>query len=478
MCCIIEKKNYFCRIFDENMIENNSDTICALSSPAGVGAISIVRLSGNDSVEIASSIISSPVKLVGSSPRVLHFAKLINESGDILDEVLITKFLAPNSFTGEDMVEIFCHGSEYIQTEILSLLVRKGASIALPGEFTKRAFLNNKMDLAQSEAVADLISSGSKESHRIAINQMKGQVSNEIIELRERMIGLISLLELELDFGEEDVEFADRSELQKLTTEILDKVSGLIETFKYGNAIKSGVPVAIAGKPNAGKSTLLNSILKDDRAIVSSIPGTTRDTVEESIVLDGIKFKLIDTAGIRKSEDEIEKIGVERTLNKIGQSQIIVLIIDSTADDEENLNFVKDTSIQLSEDQFLVIALNKTDIVADFNITHYEEFGSVIKISAKTALNIDVLCSLLTDYVKSLKQSDASTIISNVRHIELFNKAHEALTRAKEAIASGISGDFVSQDLREAMYYLGEITGTISNEEVLGAIFSKFCIGK
>jgi tRNA modification GTPase len=357
------------------------------------------------------------------------------------------------------------------------LLVKNGANIALPGEFTKRAFINGKMDLSQSEAVADIISSNSSESHRLAINQLKGGISNEIALLREKMIELISLMELELDFSEEDVEFADRSRLLQIIQEIKTKINLLIESFKYGNAVKNGVPVAIVGKPNTGKSTLLNTLLKEDRAIVSDIPGTTRDSIEEEIFINGIKFRFIDTAGLRESKDKIEEIGVKRSLEKINLSQVILLIIEANSSEKEIDTIIKQVEKEINSSQKLILVFNKIDLLNKENIDLKYNYES-IKISAKHNKNIDLLHNSLSFYVKSLKTGIGDVILTNARHIEVLHKIDLALDRAIEGLNMQLSSDLVSQDLREAMHYLGEITGQVSNEEVLGAIFSKFCIGK
>ncbi len=455
----------------------NFDTICAISSPQGVGAISIIRLTGNKSFDIVVKSLKQPNKFESAEPRKAIFDTILLSKDEVLDEVILIKYNAPHSYTGEDMVEIFCHGSSYIQSEILNIMIKNGASIAQAGEFSKRAFLNNKLDLSQSEAIADLIHSSSREGHRLAINQLKGNISNEIAILRDKMIELISLLELELDFSEEDVEFADRNTLIELSTELNNKILKLINSFKFGNAIKEGIPITIVGKPNTGKSTLLNFLLKDDRAIVSDIPGTTRDSIEETIVMQGIKFRLIDTAGIRESDDEIEKQGVNRTLKKLDKAKIILLLIDATDCLDQNLNFIKEINEYVNSDNFLLVALNKTDI-ATTKHSKYDKIDNLIEISAKTGKNIDTLCDKMLEYVLSLKTTDTGVIITNARHIELFTKSSEALVRAINSLKQDISGDLISQDLREATYFLGEITGHISNEEVLGAIFSKFCIGK
>ena len=453
-------------------------TICAISSPAGVGAISIVRLSGPKSFDIAGKIVSNSTYFNKIEANKIVFSKIMTESSEVLDEVMISKFLAPKSFTGENMVEIFCHGSQYIQNEIVSLLIEKGASVAKPGEFTQRAFLNGKLDLSQSEAVADLISSSNAEYHKIAMNQMKGHVSDEIKQLRMKMIELVSLLELELDFGEEDVEFADRTQLKELTESLLIRIGKLAESFKYGNAVKNGVPVTIAGAPNSGKSTLLNALVQEERAIVSSIPGTTRDTIEEELIIDGISFRLTDTAGIRKSEDEIEKIGIERAYSKINKASLVVLLLDSNVEIGENKQIIHNIQSEITQDQKLIIVFNKIDKISKENAKLMSEIDGAIGISAKFKKDIENLLTQMTDYVFSLKTLETNVIISSVRHYEMLVKSVESLQIAAKALEDNLSGDFVSQDLREAMFFLGEITGDISNEEVLGAIFSKFCIGK
>ncbi|MDD4217416.1 MAG: tRNA uridine-5-carboxymethylaminomethyl(34) synthesis GTPase MnmE [Bacteroidales bacterium] len=460
------------------MFNEDNKTICAVSSPSGVGAIAIIRLSGLKSVEIAAKILNKPKKILTSDAGQMVFTTIVSENKKILDEVLMVKFLEPHSFTGENAVEIYCHGSEYIQSQIISELIAKGASVAQPGEFSKRAFLNGKMDLSQSEAVADLIASSTKEGHRLALNQMKGQISNEISDLRKKMLELVSLMELELDFGEEDVEFADRTQLSNITEELIQRTNNLIDSFKYGNAIKTGIPVAIIGEPNVGKSTLLNALLKDDRAIVSDIPGTTRDSVEETLIIDGIKFRLIDTAGIRNSEDSIEKMGVERTYKNIKKAQVILLMIDANSDDKQILSFINKIKKTITNEQYLLILINKNDIAKKEFFANLTEYAPVLKISAKTGENLDNLSKLMSSWVNSLKLSETNLILTNSRHLELFAKSNDALIRAKDAMNADLSGDFISQDLREAMYYLGEITGHISNNEILASIFSKFCIGK
>lgn len=455
-------------------------TICAIASPAGIGAISIIRLSGSGAFEIAEKIISKKALFNKSEHGKLLYTPVINISGEIIDEVLCVKFYSPHSYTGENSVEFYCHGSEYIQKDILSTLIKNGASLAKPGEFTKRAFLNGKMDLSQSEAVADLISSETREASKIAFRQLKGNISAEIKELRNRMIELLSLLELELDFSEEDVEFADRTEILSLIQKISDKIQNLIDSFRYGNAIKKGIPVVIAGEPNVGKSSLLNILLNEDRAIVSEIPGTTRDTIEEDFVIDGFKFRLIDTAGIRYASDKIEKLGIERTYRKISDAEIVIFMTEVNTDFEELKDkIIKLKSITDLNDKFILLVINKTDLLQNkITIPKIDFFDKIIPISVKTGHNIENLKSALVEYVKSLKPISTETIISSVRHLEILQKTKNALNSAKFSFEQGVTTDLISQDIREATYHLGEITGQISNDEVLQLIFEKFCIGK
>lgn len=447
-------------------------TICAISTASGSGAIGIIRLSGKDSFQIAANIVVRKSDYEKLEPRKMLFTELVDVNGSLLDEVMLAKFVAPSSFSGENMVEIYCHGSEYIARAILNSLTRYGAVLAGPGEFTQRAFLNGKMDLSQSEAVADLIASSTAESHRIAMSQLKGNVSSKIRDLRAKMLDLTSLLELELDFSEEDVEFADRTKLVALIDEICAETERLIKTFEYGNAIKSGVPVAIVGEPNVGKSTLLNAILHDERAIVSSVAGTTRDTIEEEFVIDGIKFRFIDTAGIRNADNEIEELGIKRTYSKLKSAKIVVLLLDNETYSrrEQMLASVKS---EISPDAHLIVVMNKCDVEnvpADMPVA----------ISALNGTNVDKLCSMFVEYVKSLKPESADVVIANARHIESLTATRNMLLSAKQSISDGVATDFIAQDLREANMHLGEILGAeiFGVEDVLGNIFSKFCIGK
>ena len=458
------------------MIENS--VICAISSPAGAGAIAILRLSGKGSIKVLYTLCKNSRKVIDVKEKEMVYTGIYNDKNELIDNVLICKYKAPESFTGEDMVEIFCHGSEYIQKQILDLCCDMGAEIAKPGEFTQRAFFNGKFDLSQSEAIADLIASKSKEDHRIAINQMKGTVSTEINNLRTKLIELVSLIELELDFGEEDVEFADRNHLSQIVDNLIIRINQLNNSFKYGNAIKNGVPVVIVGKPNVGKSSLLNVLLQEEKAIVSDIPGTTRDIIEDEINIEGIRFRFIDTAGLRNSEDTIEKIGIDRAHDRISKALIIMLIFDIDDTHESMQEMINQVNKRAAKESKIIVIRNKTDLIRNSEIDSISSDFEYIPISVKTNSNIDLLKIELLSIVKSFKAENTDIIISNVRHEQALKKASKSLSLVKKALNENISGDFISQDIREALYYLGEITGSISNEEVLGAIFQKFCIGK
>lgn len=453
------------------------DTICALATPQGIGALGIIRVSGEKSVEIVNSIFKGK-NLRAVHSHTLNYGYIVKE-GEIIDEVIVSVFLAPRTFTAENLVEISCHGSSYILQEILNLLVKKGCRLALAGEFTQRAFLNGRIDLSQAEAVADLIASENKASHDLAISQMRGGFSSLLKELRIELLDLASLLELELDFSEEDVEFADRSQLLQLLNQILQEINPLIESFTYGNAIKNGVPVAIIGKPNAGKSTLLNALLNEERAIVSDIAGTTRDTIEESININGIQFRFIDTAGLRETQDAIEAIGVAKALEKANTASIILYLVDietlSWKEVEADLNRLK------RENVFIILCLNKQDKNIDIKNTELskstENKYPVIKISAKESINLELLKEEMYLYIEKQKAS-SQTIVNNTRHLSALLKAQESLELCKKGLQSGLSSELVAIDLRRALEALGEIIGQVSNDELLGNIFGKFCIGK
>jgi len=460
----------------------NNDTICALATPSGTGAIALIRLSGLDSFKITDSIFiaaKSGIKIQDAEAYTIHFGKIYDED-ILLDEVLVSVFKTPHSYTGEDSVEISCHGSIFIQQKLIELLLKKGARMAQPGEYTLRAFFNGKFDLSQAEAVADLIASNSSASHNLALEQMRGGFSSKIKILRQELVDLASLIELELDFAEEDVEFADRSRFLKLLTEISKEVNLLIESFALGNVIKHGIPVAIIGKPNVGKSTLLNRILQEEKAIVSDIPGTTRDSIEDTISIEGFAFRFIDTAGLRDSTDTIETLGIERTYEKIRQSKIILYVCDITqstpADLEETLDDFKD-HIKDKNKRFIIIA-NKIDELMEMPrfFNKYVDLETIF-VSAKRNENINLIIDSLVTSVKDLDLGD-NTIISNARHLGALNKVSEAILAVENGFHEGIPTDLIAIDIRTALHYLGEITGEVTNNELLGNIFGKFCVGK
>jgi len=468
----------------------DNSIITAIATPAGSGAIAIIRLSGTGVLELVDSIFSATKQgklLSKQKGYTIHFGKIFDREGKPIDEVLVSIFKAPHSYTGEDSAEISCHGSAYIQQQLLQRLVEAGARMAQPGEFTLRAFINGKMDLSQAEAVADLIASDSEANHRLALQQLKGDLSNEIHKLREKLLNLVSLLELELDFGEEDVEFADRKQLKNLLLEIAAYASHLSESFALGNAIKKGIPVAIAGKPNAGKSTLLNKLLREERAIVSEIAGTTRDAIEDLIVINGISFRLIDTAGIRESDDTIEVMGIEQTMRKMENASIILALLDVTDVMNEQVEFLKSVisnSALLGKSIFAL--LNKIDrvepaVVDQFKKDIQSQVGPkipIIAISAKMGSHLEELHSALTNMVTDSTKHFGDILVSNARHYEALRQVNKGIERSLKGLDSNLPNDLLSQDIREVLYYLGTITGAITNDEVLGNIFSKFCIGK
>ena len=472
-------------------VGQNNDTICALSTANGVGAIGLIRISGNEALSIVSKISSK--NLVGAASHTAHFATIKNKLGEIIDEVLITIFSKGKSFTGEEIAEIGCHGSPFIQQQIIQLLLDNGCRMAEPGEFTMRAFMNGKMDLSQAEAVADLIASQSRNAHNIAMKQMRGGFSNELKDIREKLINFASLIELELDFGEEDVQFADRTQLNKMVNDVLLYIGRLAKSFELGNAIKNGVPVAIVGAPNTGKSTLLNTLLGEDRAIVSNIEGTTRDVIEETLNINGILFRLIDTAGIREGAETIEAMGIERSLEKIKSAQIVLVMSDyseegskaeghASMDTKTAAQWVNELQTQYPDKKFVLVG-NKVDLrYVDLNELSVPNFlrdvSKFISISAKEGKGIDELRSWMETQVLGNFDLANETIVSNVRHFDALNKTEASLQSAKDGLESDVSSDFVAMDIRQAMYQLGSITGDISSDEILGNIFSKFCIGK
>jgi len=460
------------------MISN--DTIVALSTPPGTGAIGVIRLSGTDAIRITNTVFSGK-DLEKQSSHTVHFG-LIKDGEAIIDEVVVALFVGPKSYTKENVVEISCHGSDFIIQQIIRLLIKNGASAAKPGEFTLRAFLNGGMDLSQAEAVADLIASDSAASHQVAMNQLRGGFSNELSDLREQLIHFASMIELELDFSEEDVEFANRDQLQALINKIVLVVNRLIRSFELGNVIKQGINTVIAGRPNAGKSTLLNALLNEDRAIVSSIAGTTRDTIEEVLNINGINFRLIDTAGIREATDAIEAIGVEKTMEKISQSAILMYLYDMTT---LSLEEIKKDIMDLYKPGVAFIAVgNKLDLSVDLKAKHSSlpsglpEEIRFIHISAKDLFRIEELKEVLYEAAVGDRLSDGHTMVTNIRHLEALQRTREALNRVSEGMINPVTSDFLAMDIKQALYYLGEITGSVSNDDLLDNIFSKFCIGK
>lgn len=455
------------------------DTICAASTAPGVGALGVIRVSGKNAIPLVDSIFKGK-NLNEVNSHTVHYGFIVSskeEGAETVDEVMVSVFRAPKTFTAEDLVEISCHGSPFIQQQILDLLVKKGGRLAAPGEFTQRAFLNGRIDLSQAEAVADLIAAQNKASHHVALNQMRGGISGELKNLREKLIDFTALIELELDFSDEDVEFADRQELKDLVKELQEKIGVLASTFEYGNAIKNGVPVAIIGKPNAGKSTLLNALLNEERAIVSDIAGTTRDTIEETLTLDGITFRFIDTAGIRHTEDEIEAIGVEKAREKAEQARVIIHLYEDAPDLLDELETVL-------EDKVVFNLMNKIDKHDLWNeeykkalsekYPNYKHFG----VAVKTGLHLEEVKKELVEEIKSGIDENA-VIITNVRHKEALINAMQALDAVKAGMQSGLPGDLLSFHLREALRDIGSITGEIEvDRDILGTIFGKFCIGK
>ena len=461
----------------------DTDTIVAPATLPGSGAISIVRISGPRALEAVSAVVSCNRPLQEAPGYSIRYGTALQDDGSILDEVLVSVFRAPHSYTGEEAAEISCHASRYVVQTLLQRLCDAGARAAEPGEFTRRAFVNGKMDLAQAEAVADVIQSDNAAAHRVAMNQLRGGYSSRLKELRDKLLEVTALMELELDFSEEDVEFADRSRLVSLVEETLAHIRTLTDSFRLGNAIKTGIPVAIVGATNTGKSTLLNALLGEDRAIVSDIAGTTRDTVEETFNINGTVFRLIDTAGIRETEEEIEKIGINRSLLKLSQADIVLGVIDATAPLSEQRTRVQEIVSRIRfDEQTLFILLNKMDRVSEPSVPE-DLSGSkevvTIPLSAKTGAGLETLKDkLLTVWEERLKGAEQALLVTNIRHYNALHKAADALELVKSGIASGTPTDLVSQDLRDSLYHLGSILGTITDDEILGRIFERFCIGK
>ena len=486
------------------MYIKNEDTICAPATVPGTGAISVIRVSGPDALTIADKVVACRKGTIAEAAGyTMKFGTISDASGAIVDEVLVSVFRAPHSYTGENSVEISCHASSFIATSIMNLLYDAGARAAEPGEFTQRAFLNGKMDLAQAEAVADVIASQNAAAHRIAFKQMKGGFSSELRAMRSELLELVSLMELELDFSEEEVEFADRSQLDHLMTALIAHISRLIDSFKLGNAIKNGVPVAIAGATNTGKSTLLNALLGEDRAIVSDVHGTTRDTIEETLNIDGVMFRFIDTAGLRETTEVVEKIGIERTFKKISEASVVLGMVDLTRDFESTCETVREIVEKVDfSSQKLAFLLNKTDVcpvnknvnIVNYIVSLFDSLGissslvsddtlegaavAIVPISAKRGSGIDVLRAILAVSQRDLLGDSDTTLVTNQRHVQALSDARTSLLRAQDGLATGIPTDLVSQDIRECIYALSSISGEISAQDVLINIFSNFCIGK
>lgn len=499
----------------------DSDTICAISTPSGVGGIAVVRVSGSDAFSIVDTIWRGR-RLTEATSHTAHLGDIIDPENqeEPLDTALATVFRAPRSFTGENVVEISVHGSRWIQRELLNLLIRQGCRMAEAGEFTRRAFANGRLDLAQAEAVADVIAASSRSAHRLAASQMRGDFSKHISELRDQLVEIASLLELELDFSEEDVEFASRSHLKNLAELLLAKISTLVSSFSTGAALKDGVPVAIIGEPNAGKSTLLNVLLSDNRAIVSDIPGTTRDTIEDTMEIDSVLYRFIDTAGIRETTDTVENLGIERSYSAISKARIVIWLVTPDMSQERFADFRKSISTHLTDGAKLIVAVNKIDtlVATDGNNSSLvknelicnglidekhindkisnDDFSNVnallakfaesidstetplLHISASTGQNIPTLLNQLYKYSGADESENADLIVTNARHYEALTHAKSSLIRVIDGINTNISGDFIAQDLRETIHHLSSITGSITTEDLLKTIFEKFCIGK
>lgn len=462
------------------------DSIVALATPSGAGAIAIIRISGQDAIPIADSVFKSikNKNLVSQKTHTLHLGHIVDGS-KTLDEVLVSVFKGPNSYTGENTIEISCHGSTYIQQQIIQLLLRKGCRMADAGEFTLRAFLNGKLDLSQAEAVADLISSDNEASHQIAMQQMRGGFSNEIAKLREELLNFASLIELELDFAEEDVEFADRTQFHELLNRIEFVLKRLIDSFAVGNVIKNGIPVAIVGEPNVGKSTLLNALLNEERAIVSDIAGTTRDTIEDELTIGGIGFRFIDTAGIRETKDYVESIGIQKTFEKIEQAQVVLYLFESFRFQVSGSEYILE--IEKVKNKYplkpLLVVINKIDLIS------IEERDSIsqqldklnvqqVLLSAKQKIGIDELKNQLLSFVNTGALRNNETIVTNTRHYDSLLKALDEISKVKYGLETNLSSDLMALDIREALYHFGMITGQVTNDELLGNIFANFCIGK
>ena len=464
---------------------SRNDTICAVATASGTGAIAVIRISGTWSFTTALCIFRKNGKTLDINsiePYKAYYGEIFDPVPDdkpMVDDVLATFFKAPHSYTGEDAVEISCHGSYFVQQKILELLCTRGCRLAQPGEFSKRAFINGKLDLAQAEAVADLIASQNEAEHRIAVNQLKGGFSNELRDLRTKLVDLTSLLELELDFSEEDVEFADRTKLYEILDSSLKHIGKLTNSFRMGNAIKNGIPVAIVGETNTGKSTLLNAILGEERAIVSDIAGTTRDTIEETFTIDGLMYRFIDTAGIRETSETIEKIGIERTFKKISEADIVIGMIDGTKTKNEIEMAAKTITERVNPlTQKLLLVINKRDLMDAATLSSLPDPTAFTLISAKNADDVEALKYIIRSNTDAPHLDGNTTLVSNIRHFEALTHAMDSLQQVKNGMDGNLSADLLAQDLQQALYYIGSITGEVTTGEVLNTIFSRFCIGK
>ncbi|NAS30197.1 tRNA uridine-5-carboxymethylaminomethyl(34) synthesis GTPase MnmE [Flavobacteriaceae bacterium R38] len=461
----------------------SKDSIIALATPPGAGAIAVIRISGDDAIQLASRFFKPVGKkeLLTQKSHTIHLGHII-ENERVIDEVLLSIFKGPNSYTGENVVEISCHGSNYIQQEIIQLFLKNGCRMANAGEFTLQAFLNGKLDLSQAEAVADLIASDNEASHQIAMQQMRGGFSNEIKKLRDELLNFASLIELELDFAEEDVEFADRSQFKELLNRIQRVLKRLIDSFAVGNVIKNGIPIAIVGEPNVGKSTLLNALLNEERAIVSDIAGTTRDAIEDEITIGGIGFRFIDTAGIRDTQDVVENIGIKKTFEKIDQAQVVVYLVDGSQLSADNTSILQ-TEIAKIKNKYpqkpLITIANKIDLTDKSQISNLKsQAPDLFLLSAKTGEGVEELKSKLLEFVNTGALRNNDTIVTNSRHYDSLLKSLEEIEKVQQGMELGISGDLLAIDIRQALYHFGEITGEISSDDLLGNIFANFCIGK